>query len=253
MEALNNLESSQVKKSTTTSTATIKTKPVSNEDIVFVGPFISGTYEGPRAVKETIKQEYVSPETLIEHNKSAVGDEKLVSIKEVFGNIYDVQNVYTADELAELLSGPHGQRYKKYIDMVEKLKKTILAVQEATKQAEGSKCEPATLFKHLEEERLEQEKLEMQLCEQEKLEAQHCEQEKLEMQHHEQEKLEAQRREQEKLEAQHCEQEKLEAQHHEQEKLEAQHHEQEKLEAQHREQEKVDVQCLEQEKTRSGM
>ena len=112
--------------------------------------------------------------------------------------------------------------------MVGKLKTTILAVQEGTKQAEGSECEPATLFKRLEEERQEQEKLEVQ----------HCEQEKLEAQHHEQEKLEAQ----------HCEQEKLEAQHHEQEKLEAQQCEQEKLEVQHREQEKVDVQHLEQEK-----
>ena len=45
--------------------------------------------------------------------------------------------------------------------MVEKLKKTILAVQEGTEQAEGSECEPATLFKCLEEERLEQKKLEM--------------------------------------------------------------------------------------------
>ena len=45
--------------------------------------------------------------------------------------------------------------------MVEKLKKSILAVQEGAEQAEGSKCEPATLFEHLEEERLEQEKLKM--------------------------------------------------------------------------------------------
>ena len=89
MEALNKLESLEVKESTT-STATIKTKPVSDKDIVFVGHFISGTYEGPRAVKETIKQEYISPETLIEYNKSAVGDQKLVPIKEVLGNIYDV-------------------------------------------------------------------------------------------------------------------------------------------------------------------
>ena len=90
MEALNNLESSEVKKSTTTSTATIKTEPVSDEDIVFVGHFVSGTYKGPRAVKETIKQEYISPETLIEYNKSAVGDQKLVPIKEVLGNTHDV-------------------------------------------------------------------------------------------------------------------------------------------------------------------
>ena len=248
MEALNNLESSEVKKSTTQSTATIKTEPVSGEDIVFVGHFISGTYEGPRAVNKTIKQEYISPETLIEYNKSAVGDQKLVPMKEVFGNIYDVQNVYTAGELAGLLSGRHRQRYKKNIDMVEKLKKTILAVQEGTEQAEGSKCEPTTLFKCLEEERLEQEKLEIQHGEQEKLEMQHHEQEKLEAQRHEQGKLEVQHHEQEKLEMQHHEQEKLEVQHHEQEKLEAQHHEQEKLEGQHHEREKLETQCCEQEK-----
>ena len=115
MEALKNLESSEVKKSITTSTATIKTEPVSNEDIVFVGHFISGTYKGPRAVKETIKQEYISPETLIKYNKSAVGDQKLVPIKEVLGNIYDAQNVHTVDELAKPLSGPHGQRYRKIL------------------------------------------------------------------------------------------------------------------------------------------
>ena len=90
MEALNNLESSEVKKSTTTSTATIKTEPVSDKDIVFVGHFVSSTYKGPRAVKETIKQEYISPKTLIEYNKSAVGDQKLVPIKEVLGHTYDV-------------------------------------------------------------------------------------------------------------------------------------------------------------------
>ena len=280
MEALNNLESSEVKKSTTTSTATIKTEPVSDDDIVFVGHCVSSTYEGPRAVKETIKQEYISPETLIQYNKSAVGDQKLVPINKVLGNIYDVQNVYTADELAKLISGPHGQRYNKNIDMVEKLKKSIPAVQEGTEQAEDSECEPATLFKHLEQERLEQEKLDVQCCEQEKQEAQcleqdkqgaerleqekqeaqclqqekkeaqHLEQEKKDMQHCEQEKKEVQHLEQEKQEAQHCEQEKKEAQHLEQEKKEAQHLEQEKKDAQHCEQEKKEVQHLEQERKR---
>ena len=57
--------------------------------------------------------------------------------------------------------------------MVEKLKKSILAVQEGTEQAEGSECEPATLFEHLEQERPEHDKLEVQCCEQEKQEA-HC-------------------------------------------------------------------------------
>ena len=113
IEVLENLESSELNKSTVTSTTTIKTEPVLDDDIVFVGHFVSGTYEGPRAVKETIKQEYISPKALMEYNKSAVGEEKIVLVKEILANIYDVRNMYMADELAELLSGPHGQRYQK--------------------------------------------------------------------------------------------------------------------------------------------
>ena len=109
----------------------------------------------------------------------------------------DVRQVYTGDELQELLSGPHGHIYKKNIEMVEKLNKSIVgenAVQKGTEQVEASESEAATLFEHLE---------------QEKYEAQHLEQGKLEAQHHEQEKLEVQHYEQEKLEVQHNEQEKL--------------------------------------------
>ena len=127
IEVLEKLESSELNKSTATSTTTIKTESVSDDDIVFVGYFISGTYEGPRAVKETIQQEYISPEALMGYNKSAVAEEKIVPVKEVLANIYDVRNVYTADELAELLCGSHGQRYQKNIDMVDKLKKSIVA------------------------------------------------------------------------------------------------------------------------------
>ena len=51
----------------------------------------------------------------MEYNKSAVGEQKIVPVKEVLANIYDVQNVYMSDELAELLHGPHGQRYQKIL------------------------------------------------------------------------------------------------------------------------------------------
>ena len=165
----------------------------------------------------------------MQYNKSAVSDQKIVPIQEVLDNMYDVRQVYTGDELQELLSGPHRQRYKKNIEMMEKLKKSIVgenAVQKGTEwveAAEASESEAATLFEHLEQERHQ-----AQCLEQEKLEAVQClEQEKLELQHLEQEKLEAaQCLEQEKLEAQGCQQEKLEVQHHEQEKVEVQHHEQ---------------------------
>ena len=64
-EALNKLESSELNTSTTTTTATVKSEPLSDDDIVFVGHFVSGTYEGLRAVKDSIKQEYISLELLM--------------------------------------------------------------------------------------------------------------------------------------------------------------------------------------------
>ena len=77
-------------------------------------------------MKDSIKQEYISPEMLMQYNKSAMGDQKIVPIQEVLDNIHDVRQVYNGDELQELLSGPHGHRYKKNIEMVEKLKKSIV-------------------------------------------------------------------------------------------------------------------------------
>ena len=95
----------------------------------------------------------------MQYNKSGVGDQKIVPIQEVLDNIYDVKQVYTGDELQELLSGPHEQRYKKNIEMVRKLKKSIVgenAVQKGTEwveAAEACESEAATLFEHLEQER----------------------------------------------------------------------------------------------------
>ena len=97
--------------------ATVKSEPLSNDDIMFVRHFISSTYEGLRAVKDSIKQEYISLKMLMQYDKSAVGDQ----IQEVLDNIYDVRQVYTGNELQELLSGPHGQRYKKNIEWCVKV------------------------------------------------------------------------------------------------------------------------------------
>ena len=170
---LNKTESSELNTSTTTTMATVKSEPLSNNSIIFVGHFISGTYEGPRAVTDSIKQEYISPKLLMQYNESAVGEQKIVPIQEVIDNIYDVRKVYTGDELQEPLGGPHEQRYKKNIEMVEKLNKSIVgeeAVQKGTEQVEAteaSESEAATLFEHLEQERHE-----AQCVEQEKLKAQ---------------------------------------------------------------------------------
>ena len=95
IEALNKLESSELNTSTTTTMATVKSEPLSNDDIILVGHFVSSTYEGLRAVKDSIKQEYISPELLMQYNKSAVGGQKIVPIQEVIDNTYDVRKVYT--------------------------------------------------------------------------------------------------------------------------------------------------------------
>ena len=243
IEALENLESSELNKSTATSTTTIKTEPVSDDDIVFVGHFISGTYEGPRAVKETIKQEFISPEALMEYNKSAVGEQKIVPVKEVLASIYDVRNVYTADELAELLCGPHGQRYQQNIDMVDKLKKSIVAQEGTERVEEGTESEPTTLFKRLEQERLEQEKLEAQSSENQKLEVQCLKDEEMEVLHHQQQELDTQHHTDEKMEVLHPQQQELDAQCHQDEEMETLHCQQQELDAQRHLQPELEVQC----------
>ena len=45
IEALNKLESSELNTSTTTTMATVKSEPLSDDDIMFVGHFISSTYK----------------------------------------------------------------------------------------------------------------------------------------------------------------------------------------------------------------
>lgn len=139
----------------------------------------------------------------MEYNKSAVGEEKIVPVKEVLANICDVQNVYMADELAELLPGPHGQRYQKNIDMVDKLKKSIVAQEGTEGVDEGTESEPTTLFERLEQERLEEEKLETQSTENQKLDVQHHKNEEMEVLHHLQQELEVQCHKDDEIEALH--------------------------------------------------
>ena len=256
IEALENIESSELNKSTATSTTTINTEPVLDNDIVFVGHFVSGTYEGPRGLKETIKQEYSTPEALMEYNKS--GEQKIVPVKKVLANIYDVRNVYMADELAELLCGPHGQRYQKNIDMVDKLKKSIVAQKGTECVEESMESEPTTLFERLEQERLEQEKLEAQSSENQKLEAQCCKDKEMEALHHQQQELDVQHfrdeemevlcHQQQELDAQCHKDEEMEALCHQKQELDAQHHLQQELEVQHHEEEEeFDDQCHQEE------
>ena len=60
-----------------------KEEPQSDEDIQFIGEFISGSYEGPHALVKSIKQEFISPSDLESYKKSAFGDkDKLVLVQE---------------------------------------------------------------------------------------------------------------------------------------------------------------------------
>ena len=49
----------------------IKEEPQSNEDIQFMGEFISGSYEGPCNLAESIKQEFITASDSEEYNKNA--------------------------------------------------------------------------------------------------------------------------------------------------------------------------------------
>ena len=70
----------------------VKEEPQSDEDIQFMGEFISGSYEGPCTLVKFIKQELISPSDFEAYNKSAVGDnDKLVLVQEKISNVYDVR------------------------------------------------------------------------------------------------------------------------------------------------------------------
>ena len=71
-----------------------KEEPQSDEDIQFIGEFISGSYEGCCTLVKLIKQEFISPSDLEAYNKSAIGDkDKLVLVQEKISSVYDVQKV----------------------------------------------------------------------------------------------------------------------------------------------------------------
>ena len=78
----------------------VKEEPQSEEDIQFIGEFVNGSYEGPHALVKLIKQEFISPSDLEPYNKSAIGDkDKLVLVQEKISNVYDVQKVYSKEQL----------------------------------------------------------------------------------------------------------------------------------------------------------
>ena len=66
----------------------VKREPESDESI---GAFMEGSYNGPRALVNSIKQEYISPEDLDDYNKFATEKHKLVIIQEKIENVYDVR------------------------------------------------------------------------------------------------------------------------------------------------------------------
>ena len=81
----------------------VKEEPQSDNDIQFISEFISGSYEGPRILAQSIKQEFISPSDLEAYNKIAIGDkDKLVLVQEKISNVYDVQTVYEKEQLEEL-------------------------------------------------------------------------------------------------------------------------------------------------------
>ena len=86
----------------------VKEEPQSDEDIQFMGEFVSGSYEGPHTLVKLIKQEFISPSDLEAYNKNAIGDkDKLVLVQENISNGYDVWKVYSKEQLEELLKGVH--------------------------------------------------------------------------------------------------------------------------------------------------
>ena len=60
----------------------VKEEPQSNKDIQFIGEFVSGSYEGPCILAESIKQEFISASDLEAYNKNADDKNKLVLVQE---------------------------------------------------------------------------------------------------------------------------------------------------------------------------
>ena len=103
----------------------VKKEPESDDDIHFIGAFMEGSYDGPRALVNSIKQEYISPQDLDDYNKFAMEKDKLVIIHEKIENVYNVRKVFSEEQLEKLLKGIHGEQYKKNFCHVDTLKQNI--------------------------------------------------------------------------------------------------------------------------------
>ena len=114
----------------------VKEEPRSDNDIQFIGEFISGSYEGPCILAQSIKQEFISASDLEAYNKNADDKNKLVLVQEKISNVY-VQKVYRKEQLEEFLKGVHRNRYRQNIAHVESLKENIT---QSLKEKDVSSC-----------------------------------------------------------------------------------------------------------------
>ena len=87
----------------------VKKEPECDDKIQFMGAFMEGSYDGPRALVESIKQEYISPKDLYDYNKFATEKEKLVIIQEKIQNVYNIRKVFSKEQLEKLLKGIHSE------------------------------------------------------------------------------------------------------------------------------------------------
>ena len=116
----------------------VKEEPQSDDDIQFMGEFVSGSYEGPHILAQSIKQEFISPSDLEAHNKNAIGDkDKLVLVQQKISNVYDVWTVYGKEQLEELLKDVLGNRYRQNVAHVEISKENIA---QSLKEKDVSSC-----------------------------------------------------------------------------------------------------------------
>ena len=115
----------------------VKEEPQSNDDIQFMGEFVNGSYDGPRILAESIKQEFISASDLEAYNKNVDDKNKLVLVQEKICNVCDVCKVYRKEQLEELLKGVHGNRYRRNIAHVESLKENIA---QSLKEKDMSSC-----------------------------------------------------------------------------------------------------------------
>ena len=87
-------------------------EPQSNENIEFISEFVSGSYEGPCILAESIKQEFISASDLEAYNKNADDKNKLVLVQEKISNVYNIHKVHGKEQLEEFLKGVHRNRYR---------------------------------------------------------------------------------------------------------------------------------------------